>query len=286
MSASDQVTLTVLPDPTVPVVVAAHRLNAGGPQLTNSIGTFAADNYFSPAPGYTYTTAKAIAGTLDDAMYQTERSSTADNGSFNYALPVSSGKYTVVLHFAELYWYAVGQRVFDVALEGALVLDNYDIFKKVGANFTATTESFVVDVTDGTLNLDFSALASSGGVNRPKVSAIEVIPFQGTAQARVALTGSGKPETNGTAGLVAYPNPFRQEINLSMEGAAAGTYTVKVLDLLGRQLYQSGFTAGAAAGKVHTINMSDQSLSRGALYLIVVEQAAGPFRKVIKMIKE
>jgi hypothetical protein len=81
-----------------------------------------------------------------------------------------------VLHFAELYWHAAGQRVFDVMAEGARVLDNYDIINKAGANFTAITETFTVNVADGKLDLVFSALESEGGVNRPKVSAIEVLP--------------------------------------------------------------------------------------------------------------
>jgi hypothetical protein len=291
LSVADQVTVTVNPDPNAPVVAAVYRLNAGGPQVVNALGTFAADNYFAPAPGYTYATSNGIAGTGNDAMYQTERSAPADNGSFSYALPVAGGQYQVVLHFAELYWNAVGQRVFDVKAEGTLVLDNYDIVKKTGANFTATTESFVVNVADGNLDLLFSALASEGGVNRPKISAIEVIPYQANAQARMALAGSSglaqeRPETSLTQAVSAYPNPFNQEINLKMEGAPAGAYTVRVLDVLGRQLYRAGFTAGAAGGLVHTISMTDKSLLRGGLYLVVVEQVNGSLRKVIKVMKE
>ncbi|TPG62841.1 malectin domain-containing carbohydrate-binding protein, partial [Hymenobacter nivis] len=98
-----------------------YRINAGGPQVTNGIGAFAADAYYS---GGTPNAGNAtIAGTANGAMYQSERA----GGSFGYALPVSNGKYTVVLHFAETYWTAAGQRVFDVAAEGAKVLTRYDI---------------------------------------------------------------------------------------------------------------------------------------------------------------
>ncbi|MGV3642106.1 MAG: PKD domain-containing protein, partial [Adhaeribacter sp.] len=175
-SAADQVVVTVNPDPNAPVVAATYRINAGGSQVNNSIGTFAADAYFSPAPGYTFSVTSPIAATGNDAMYQDERSATADNGSFSYALPLSNGRYKVVLHFAELYWSASGKRIFDVNLEGNLVLDNYDIYKKAGAKFTAVTESLLVNVSDGTLNLAFSSAASAGGVNRPSITAIEVIP--------------------------------------------------------------------------------------------------------------
>jgi hypothetical protein len=152
-----------------------YRINAGGPQVTNSIGTFAADQFYAPTPGITYSVTSPIAGTTDDAIYQTERYSTTDNGSFSYAFPVTNGTYKVVLHFAELYWTTVGKRLFDVSIENNKVLDNYDIFKKVGA-LTATTETFNVNVTDGVLNILFDAAVAQGGADRPKVSAIEVLP--------------------------------------------------------------------------------------------------------------
>lgn len=151
-----------------------YRINAGGGATTNSIGTFAADKYFSPAPGYTYTTTKAIANTSNDALYQTERSATTNNGTFSYTFPVSSGRYKVVMHFAELYWTSAGRRLFDVSVEGNKVLDNYDIAQKVGVA-TATTETFTVSVSDGNLSVYFSALTSDGGRDRPEVGALEII---------------------------------------------------------------------------------------------------------------
>jgi hypothetical protein len=171
----------------VALAPVAFRINAGGSQVVNSVGTFAADGYYTG--GYVFTTAKAIANTLDDAMYQTERSSTTNNGSFSYAFPLSNGTYKVVLHFADLYWSGPGKRVFDVKAENVLVLDNYDIVKKVGVNFTATTENITVNVADGTLDLLFSALASEGGVDRPKVSAIEILPLTGGNQLPAAQAG-------------------------------------------------------------------------------------------------
>ncbi|TCZ67481.1 malectin domain-containing carbohydrate-binding protein [Flaviaesturariibacter aridisoli] len=149
---------------------ASYRINAGGGAVTNSIGVFAADNKFSPAPGNVSSTTTAIAGTTDDAIYQTERW----GNSFGYALPVANGQYTVVLHFAEIYWTTAGSRVFDVMIEGVKKLDNYDIVAKAGA-FTATKETFTVSVTDGILNIDFSSLTAAGGKDNAKVSAIEVL---------------------------------------------------------------------------------------------------------------
>ncbi len=175
-STADQVLVTVNPAPASSTQQAVYRLNTGGEALSTTLGTFAADQYFAPAPGYTFSTTSAIANTANPVLYQTERGSPTNQGTFAYALPVANGTYTVVLHFAEIYWRNPGQRVFDVTLENVKVLDNYDVFVRAGnAAFTAKTETFTTTVSDGMLNLDFSALASDGGVDRPKVSAIEVL---------------------------------------------------------------------------------------------------------------
>ncbi|RYY64194.1 MAG: hypothetical protein EOO12_10310, partial [Chitinophagaceae bacterium] len=185
-STADQVTIVVNRAATTSVF---YRINAGGPSVTNSIGTFAADNGFSPVPGNTFSAATAIAGTTDDAIYQSERW----GNSFGYALPVSNGTYKVVLHFAEIYWTSANSRVFDVMIEGVKRLDNYDIFAKAGA-FTATTETFVVTVTDGTLNIDFSSLTAVGGKDNAKVSAIEVLS-NGTGANTPPVANAGTDKT-------------------------------------------------------------------------------------------
>lgn len=118
-----------------------YRLNSGGGSTSNSIGVFAADKYFSPNPGSVTSTITGIAGTSDDAIYQSQRRSTTNNGTFSYNFPVSSGQYRIKLYLAEIYWTKAGQRVFDVNAEGTKVLNNYDILTKV-APFTARTETF------------------------------------------------------------------------------------------------------------------------------------------------
>ncbi|SEI72848.1 PKD repeat-containing protein, partial [Cyclobacterium xiamenense] len=152
----------------------ALRINAGGPQVSFDGKVFEADNYFEG--GKTYSNTNATVPTL----YQTERSSTPQ--VFGYNVPVPNGTYEVILHFAEIYHGATGgggsgtagQRVFDVSLEGSLVLDDYDINDLVGPQ-TPVTEVFEVEVNDGQLNMDFSALATVGGTDQPKLAAFEIL---------------------------------------------------------------------------------------------------------------
>jgi hypothetical protein len=149
------------------------RINSGGSQITQSGKIFSADQYFTG--GKTFTNINAQVSPL----YQTERSSLQQ--TFSYDIPVPNGSYTVILHFAEIYWGATGggaggtgKRIFDVNMEGSLALDNYDINADVGPQ-TAVTKTFNVSVGDGVLDLDFSALSSVGGTDQPKISAIEIL---------------------------------------------------------------------------------------------------------------
>ena len=151
----------------------AIRINAGGPELNYDSKVFSADANFVGGKSFTNTSATV------PTLYQTERSS--NEQEFAYNVPVPAGTYLVRLHFAEIYFGATGgggggtgQRIFDVTMEDNLILDNYDINADVGPQ-TPTFQDFNVTVTDGTLNLFFSATAAVGGVNQPKLSALEII---------------------------------------------------------------------------------------------------------------
>jgi Tol biopolymer transport system component len=144
-------------------LVVRHRINAGGPQFAGRLGkTWAADRGF--VGGNVHGVTNAIAFTADDALYQTERW-----GMQGYDLAVPDGRYRVRLLVAEISP-ASGRRVFDVRAEGALVVDDFDTLAEGRHAFDATTLEFVVPVTDGRLDLDFSASS-----NAPTVAAIEVL---------------------------------------------------------------------------------------------------------------
>jgi trimeric autotransporter adhesin len=61
-------------------------------------------------------------------------------------------------------------RVFGVSLEGSSVLANFDVFAAAGGKNVAIDKSFVVEVTDGVLDIGF--LAQRG--DKPIVNGILV----------------------------------------------------------------------------------------------------------------
>jgi hypothetical protein len=118
------------------------------------------------------TTSPEIANTDLDTLFHTERW-----GTFSYSIPVKPGKYYVNLLFAEIYWGngragGAGSRKFNVDIEGTRRLTEYDIFAATGGVLQADLKQFVLEITDGTLNINFLP----GSASQPKVSAIEVVP--------------------------------------------------------------------------------------------------------------
>jgi hypothetical protein len=186
------------PDQDGTVVFAA---NAGGDEYTASDGTtyqagsatsaFTGGSQSGPSNIGAVTDSTEIANTDDDVLYRTELyGGSGQNTAPNLAVPVSeSGTYEVTLQFAEIFQ-GVGSdtpdssgptdgtqendRRFSVTVEGQQVLTAYDIYSEVGS-LTATDKTYTVEVTDGTLNVNFEAINDNA-----KLSAVKIERIGGT----------------------------------------------------------------------------------------------------------
>lgn len=140
------------------------------------VGTYAADTT-CPAnsiydPGQAVTIPVALANVAaPEKVYES-----ACQGTQTYTIPglVSGNSYTVVLHFAELYFSTAGSRQFNVAINGAPVagLQNFDIFAAAGnARFTAVVKSMPnITAVGGKITISFT----NGAVDQPMVNGIEI----------------------------------------------------------------------------------------------------------------
>ena len=133
--------------------------------------------------GSTYSNSNTISGTPDPDLYRSER-----YGNFQYLFTVPDGNYQVTLKFAEIYWDAVGQRVFNVDIEGTRVMSVVDLNALVGKN-AVYDRTFTVTVSDGVLNIDFRTINDNA-----KISAIEVVSGTPTPAPPVAAF-TGTPTT-------------------------------------------------------------------------------------------
>ncbi|GGS67416.1 hypothetical protein GCM10010156_27950 [Planobispora rosea] len=236
------------------------RANSGGAALTDGAGVqWSADKaYTSGDWGYqtsygTNTTGSPIAGTDDDALYQ---SYNTFNGWGGYRFDLPNGTYQVTLKMVEDWANGAGQRKFDVRAEGANVLTAFDIFAACG-RLTACDKSFPVTVTDGALNVQFNM---NGGANYATVSAISV-------------TGQTGGDTPPTA-----PGGLRSTATTTTSVSLQWNASTDDVGVTGYEVYRGTTLVATVTGTGHT----DTGLTPGTEYTYTVRardtagQRSGP----------
>jgi hypothetical protein len=170
---------TPTPTPTLTPTAPPYSLgvNCGGGDYAASDGmTYLADRAYTAGgwgwtggqANFVTTTTKDIVATTDDPLYQSQR-----YGMDAYHFDVSRGRYKVYLRFAEIFPYiSVGQRVFNVQLEGISVITNLDLLAK-GARLHPYDQEFYVDVTDSRLDITFTQ--DAGYSFGPVLNAVSVV---------------------------------------------------------------------------------------------------------------
>lgn len=196
------VTLSVAAPAPAPTSQPAVNINCGGGDYTAANGTtWTADYYFTG--GDLLYTSDAIANTQDLPLYRSGRAGLY--GDFSYSIPVQNGSYTVTLNFAEIQYWNVGDRVFNVAINGLPVLTNFDILAHVAPR-TAMTQQFPVNVTNGQIQINVTGVVRRGllnGIQIASASAVPIVPPSLTtstsALAFAATSGGGNPAAQSVA---------------------------------------------------------------------------------------
>lgn len=125
-------------------------------------------------------------------------------GGFTYNIPTGNGVFEVDLIFAEIWdggsdGMKVGTRVFDVAIEDTVVLQNFDVYKEAGGLFKLVKKSITdIQVEDETITLTFIQKAAQN----PMVSGILIRKKDGSDIAYVpgvSDEGTGAPQTPSVA---------------------------------------------------------------------------------------
>jgi len=165
------------PPATIPSNDAIYRINMGGGNYVDKSGnTWSADNFYNGGGEIEKWVGGStdIRRTNDDKLYQLARFDPPTQPELKYELPVQSGEYLVVMHWAETYdeIKSAGQRVFDVFIEGKKVLSRLDIFAEGGGRrYTAVKKSAIAQVNDGKLTISFGKIRENA-----KLNALEVFP--------------------------------------------------------------------------------------------------------------
>uniref|UniRef100_A0A7N0ZUM5 Malectin domain-containing protein n=1 Tax=Kalanchoe fedtschenkoi TaxID=63787 RepID=A0A7N0ZUM5_KALFE len=188
------------------------RINCGGPEAVINDTNYVSDlesrgaSLFYSGPNWALSSTGNFMDTdIDGDLYRITNTSPLSNinGSFEeiyrtarvsplsltyYGLCLLNGNYSVKLHFAEIVFSndssfnSLGRRVFDVYIQGKMVLKDFDIAKDAGGAGRAIVKSFNVIVNKHTLkiHLYWAGKGTTGipvrGVYGPLISAISVDP--------------------------------------------------------------------------------------------------------------
>jgi len=193
----------------------------------------------------------AVPAYVPQSLFAIERwdpAGTAPDMEWTFDLP--NGNYLVRLYCGNGFsgTSGAGQRVFDVLVEGQVVTDNLDLSAQFGHQVGVMLE-YPVALTDGTLNLSFSAevenptmngieILSIGGALPPPPIVVEDIPNQSNEEgdlinlAVLASGGQGSPygfsATNLPPGIQIEPTTGLIFGNIAAGAASGSPYNVTV----------------------------------------------------------
>ena len=228
------------------------RINSGGGAFVDMAGNaWQADTDYTGGGTYTFgsptngTPYYYVAGTTERSLYTDVRYS---SDTFSYNLPASPGSYTLKLHFMEgddsPY---PGKRLFNVLVNGATALSNFDVFTAAGGQDVALVKQIPVTVAAGSsgVSVTFQSVSYSA-----MVSAIELVP-SGPPTPPAAPTHLVATPENGQISLSWSASPGYALYNIKRSTQSGGPYTT---------------VAPAESATVYT----DTGLSNGTTYYYVV----------------
>jgi len=194
---------TVVPTeaPTHFVPLNVHRINCGGPTVTDTVGyTWVTDADLAPG-GLTvrpslYTPVFLAPNDLSltlGAVLETERWSSQVVGNVVYQLPVpSSGTYQVELLFSEMWHPSAGARKFHVDIQGQRVFSDVDVFAEAGFQ-TPIVKTAAVNVVDTDASIVVELVPSANSPEGPAVYSIAVSTAQSSSPTAAPYFGPTMP---------------------------------------------------------------------------------------------
>ena len=150
-------------------------INTGGGTEVSLGKTFAADSQGSSTTHAIDLALASVPLGVNEDLFEDARIGAS---SWDFS-GLASGRYAVRLYFAEFDAAIdqIGKRTFDVALESVNHLDEFDIVAVAGGQYRGVVKTFVLNVTDGNLDIDLTDGDNALISTDPLISAIEVYHF-------------------------------------------------------------------------------------------------------------
>ena len=205
------------------------KINTGGGQ----IGEFLQDQVWGSDKEYGHvagnsqfvTDAVDIQNTDNDDIYRSSLNRVA-----LYKIRVKEGTYSLTLSFSENHYDNIGDRVFDIFIEGNQVIEGLDVFENTSAFSLYTINLNNIEVLDGILDIHLSADIYGVGYSAAGtfINAIEVM---------LENSLSASPDVPKEFSLQKpYPNPFNNTILIPMISSVKSDVVIEIFDINGRKV--------------------------------------------------
>jgi len=146
----------------VAAVPGGQAVNCGG----GAAGWFVADSGFSGGNASSTTSTIDTSGLTNPAPQAVYQANRYGNSTCTISSLTPNATYWVRLHFAESYWPAAGKRVFNVSINGANRLSNFDIFAAAGGQNRAVIREFYAAANGiGQMVLQFATVTDNAQIN-------------------------------------------------------------------------------------------------------------------------
>jgi hypothetical protein len=239
------------------------KINVGGGRFAD----YLPDQLWSPKAEYghqdgyqgEFGSAIEIANTDEDSLYRVELHELVE-----YNVRIPSGDYRVTLKMAENNFKKVGERLFDIVVQGKKVTNQLDLIQVAGPN---TAYELVVDpvtVSDSLLNIHFNNLWSFSLLNSLVVEQLS---------SRIESKLDGQAQSFSLQPN--YPNPFNAATTIGFNLDRAGRVVMAAYDLLGRQVAE--IADGYLDAGEH--RLSWQTDLPSGLYLLRLDYAVAEHRQ-------
>ena len=211
----------------------------------DSIGNYLSDQVWGPSKQYGHEGGNYeiidgfldIDGTTNDAVYRTSLNRVA-----SYKIRLVPGYYDLNLMFSDNHYTSSGDRVFDIIIEDSLWLDNLDVIEEVGSMAAHEVLFERVLVSDGILDIYFSAEIYGFGYDYagPFLNGLEI-------ELNEALSINYNTPDNYDLNTP-YPNPFNNNLKIPVNLINDSQVKVDMLDVTGR-IVDTIFDGGMRSGE-------------------------------------
>ncbi|MFA6598314.1 MAG: family 16 glycosylhydrolase [Ignavibacteriaceae bacterium] len=184
-----------------------------------------------------------------------------------YRNRLHNGKYSLKLFFVETEKNSVGARVFDIYINGKIVISNLDIYKEVGTNNACEKIINGIQIDENILEVYFKA---KNGL--PILHGIMIEEDTTTS------VGSDKLIPDHI-GLQSYPNPFNSTTNIKFSLPKQTDVNLSIFDGLGRMSRK--LASGQYEAGEYVVNFTANNLSSGIYYIFLNTSAQTISEKIV-----